>query len=190
MSIEIENLLKAREQLKLGNVPQVEMLEPTGKHQSFQLWSDFKTGTEKLLSDQTFHGFKLLLPSERGRVSRSESSFGCEPAGYLALVKTCFGKFANYIDVLTFNLAHRLVPWPQWVRLSDDCFNFCSEMTDKQRKISLEELKHEKVGPVPQMNDEKLAFMLNTLHYWFTLRNFVKPLHLIQQRGILVQAQF
>ena len=83
----IENLLKAGEQLKLGNVPQVERLEPTGKHQSFQLWSDFKTGTEKLLSDQTFHGFKFLLPSERGQVTRSESSFGCEPAGYLALVK-------------------------------------------------------------------------------------------------------
>ena len=71
----IENLLKAREQLKLGNVPQVERLEPTGKHQSFQLLK------QALLSDQTFDGFKLLRPSERGRVTRSESSFGSEPAG-------------------------------------------------------------------------------------------------------------
>ena len=70
-----------------------------------------------------------------------------------AIIKTCFGKFANYIDVLTFNLAHRLVPWSQWVRLSDDCFNFCSEMTDEQRKISLEELMQEKFGSVPLMND-------------------------------------
>ena len=151
----IENWLKARELLKLGNVPQVERLELTGKHQSFQLWSDFKTGTEKLLSDQTFHGFKLLLTSERRRVTRSESSFGSEPSGYPALVETCFGKFANYIDVLTFNLAYRLVPWSQWVRLSDDCFNLCSEMSDEQRKISLEEPMQEKFGPVPLMNDDK-----------------------------------
>ena len=155
MSIEIENLLKAREQLKLGNVPQVERLEPTGKHQSFQLWTDFETGTEKLLSDQTFHGFKLLLPSERGRVTRSESSFGCEPAGYLALVSKFAETSFYYIDALTFNLAHRLLPWPQWVRLSDDCFNFCSEMTVEQKKISLEELMQEKYGPVPLMNVEK-----------------------------------
>ena len=159
--------------LKLGNVQQVERLEPTGKHQSLQLWSDFKTGTEKFLSDQTFHGFKLLHSSERRRVTQREFSFGCEPVGYLALVKTCFGKFANYIDVLTFNLAHRLVPWPQWVCLSGDCFNFCSELADEKRKTSQEGLIQEKLGPVPLTNDEKTRIHAE----YVTLLVHVKELH-------------
>ena len=64
-------------------------------------------------------------------------------------------KFARYIDILFFDLECRLVPWPQWVRLSDDCFNFRSDISDEERKLRLEKLMQEKYGPVPLKDDEK-----------------------------------
>ena len=68
-------------------MPEVEILEPTSHPKSFQLWHDFKECTEKILAEETFHGFKLLLPSGRRRVTRSGSI--CEPATYHALMKSC-----------------------------------------------------------------------------------------------------
>ena len=106
----IEKLLKARDDLNCGRCPEVEILEPTSHHKSFQLWHDFKECTEKILAEETFHGFKLLLPSERGRVMGSGSI--CEPATYHALMKSCFVKFAKYIDILVFQLQYRFTPWP------------------------------------------------------------------------------
>ena len=67
----IEKLLKARDDLNCGRCPEVEILEPTSHHKSFQLWHDFKECTEKILAKETFHGLKLLLPSGRGRVMRT-----------------------------------------------------------------------------------------------------------------------
>ena len=73
---------------------EIELLKETPHHKAFNLWEDFKVCVDRVLHDQTFHGFKLLLPSERGRVTRlvtrSNSVFGCEPVEYVGIVKSLF----------------------------------------------------------------------------------------------------
>ena len=67
------SLSNARDRLKSGEIPNIETLEKTLHHKAFNLWEDFKTCTETLLNDQTFCGFKILLPNERGGVTRSSN---------------------------------------------------------------------------------------------------------------------
>ena len=105
-----------------------------------------------------------------------------ESVGYHALVKTYFGKFANYIDVLLFNLANRLVPRSQWARLCVDSFNFCSELTDDQRKITLEKLMEEKCGPVPLLNDEKNRIHAEYVTLLVNVEKLCQTLHLQQSK--------
>ena len=57
--------------------------------------------------------------------------------------------------MLIFNLQSRFVPWPRWLVLCNDCFNFFSNSTDENRKDSLGLLLDEKFGPVPLKQDEK-----------------------------------
>ena len=71
---------------KLGQTPAIEVLEATDRHKKFKLWNDFKNCAEKIFNEQALHGFQLLLPSERGRVTRGGTVFACEPGTYLAIV--------------------------------------------------------------------------------------------------------
>ena len=61
------SLTRAKEKFEIGEPPEFELLKETPHHKVFNLWEDFKVCVDRVLHDQTFHGFKLLLPSERGR---------------------------------------------------------------------------------------------------------------------------
>ena len=117
------SLSKARDELKSGKAPKSETLQSPHR-KPFQLWQDFNDCTDILLKEQTFSSFKVLLPSERGRVTRSGSVFDCDPGSYSQLVKSCFVKYSNYIEILLFNLHCRFVPWSYWVFSCNSYFNF------------------------------------------------------------------
>ena len=72
-----------------------------------QVVSEF-TLSKKLLSEQTVHGFKLLLPSDRGRFTRSGSVFGCEPDTYQAITKHVSN---NLRSILIFSFSILGVIW-------------------------------------------------------------------------------
>ena len=114
----ILKLQNARDKLKSGQTPTDEVFEATNQHKKFKLWHDFKNCTEKILNEQTFHGFQLLLPSERGRVTRGGAVFACEPETYLPIVNSRFEKYAHHINVLAFNLKYRFVHWQFRIQFS------------------------------------------------------------------------
>ena len=68
------SLSKATDELKSGKAPKSETLQSPHR-KPFHLWQDFNDCTDILLKEQTFSGFKALLLSERGRVTRSGSYF-------------------------------------------------------------------------------------------------------------------
>ena len=157
------SLTRAKEKFEIGEPPEIELLKETPHHKAFNLWEDFKVCVDRVLHDQTFHGFKLLLPSERGRVTRlvtrSNSVFGCEPVEYVGIVKSLFSKFSKYIEVLLFNLHCCFVPWPEWITLCDDSFNFKNSVENESRKISFSKLLDQKFGPVPLKDDERTRLL-------------------------------
>ena len=153
----IRLLTCARDSFKNNNAPKPEPIEIETKLSKFYLWEDFNNCTNTIIQDQTFHKFQLLLPSERGRVTRSGSRFGCgDQTSYIDIKTHCFSKFSTYIDVLLFNLACRFIPWPQWAVLSNDCFNFLDPKTDEKRIESLTLLMNEESGTMPLKTDEKM----------------------------------
>ena len=59
---------------------------------------------EIVVEIQTFLEFKLLLPSERGRVTSTRTVFARQFSDYGDKKTHCFAKFAAYIDNLVYNL--------------------------------------------------------------------------------------
>ena len=108
--MEIENSLKAREQLKLGNVPQVERWSRRANINLFSCEVTLKQAPKNYRVIKLFMDLNLCFLQSVDGLHEVNLVLVVNRPGYLSLVKTCFGKFANDIDVLTFNLAHRLVP--------------------------------------------------------------------------------
>ena len=70
-----------------------------------------------------------------------------------------FSKFSKYIEVLLFNLHCRFVPWPEWITLCEDSFNFKNSVENESRKISFSKLLDQKFGPVPLKDDERARLL-------------------------------
>ena len=125
-------LSTAKDSLKTGKFPETEIIIFHSTKKSFHLWENFQSSVTKILETQKFHDFSLLLPAERGRVTRSiAASVRDEFDGCSELVKSCFKKFANYIEVLFFHLHSRFLPWPEWMVSCNLCFNFIFEVPDE-----------------------------------------------------------
>ena len=149
------SLSKAQVCLNAGNCPEIEIISFHSTKKSFHLWEDFRNYVTQIVDTQKFCGFNLLLPAERGRVTRSVSTFAEEMGGYNQLVKSCFKQFASYIEIILFHLHCRFVPWPAWLVSCNSCFNFMLELPDETRQTSFGELLEEKSGPVPLTAEEK-----------------------------------
>lgn len=149
------SLSNARDALKSGKSPDIEIINFHTTNKPFNLWEDFDNYKKLLLEEQTFFGFKVLLPAERGRVTRSLSTFASEMGDYSQLVKSCLSKYDDYIELVLFHLHCRFIPWPEWLVYSNSCFNFLYQTSNDERKISFEKLLDEKSGPAPLKDDEK-----------------------------------
>ena len=145
----------AKDRLKSGKFPEIKTIKFHSTKKSYNLWEDFQSSVTKIQETQTFHNFQLLLPAERGRVTRSVSVRREEYDGCSELVKSCFNKFAIYIEHLLFHLHNRFLPWPEWMVACNSCFNFILEVPEQVRKASFEELLKKRCGPVPLNEDEK-----------------------------------
>ena len=148
-------LLAAKERIQKGETPVIETINPVGRHKKFQLWFDFSSCAKNAVEMQTFHDFKLLLPSERGRVSRSRTAFARQISDYEDIKTHCFTKFGKYLDNLIYQLQIRFLPWPQWLIQCNNCFNFCSDVSSQIRENSFSLLLGEDSGPVPLLEEEK-----------------------------------
>ena len=107
-----ENLSVAMEKFKLSQFPDTITLESRGNKKKYSLWSDFSKCIEMIRSDQSFYGFLLLLPNDRGRVLRSSVT---DLVGFDAHIKSRFSMYGKYLEHLLFFLHSRFLPWPGWV---------------------------------------------------------------------------
>ena len=128
------SLSKAKDCLSGGKCPEVEIINFHTTKTSFHLWEDLRKYVTEIIETQKFCGFNLLLPAERGRVTRSVSNSADELGGYSQLIKSCFQKYSSYIEHLLFHLHCRFVPWPEWLVACNSCFNFMIELPDDVRK--------------------------------------------------------
>ena len=51
------------------------------------------------------------------------------------------------------------MPWPEWITLCDDSFNFKHSVENESRKISFSKLLDQKFGPVPLKDDERARLL-------------------------------
>ena len=138
------------------------------------MWHDFDACVKIIRKDQTFQDFKLLLPSERGRITRSGTVFARERDSYIKLIDKSFESYSNYIELLTSNLQCRFTPWPFWVTLANDCFNFAFQKDSTHQHKSLKLLIEQPSGPVPLTNQEKERIKAE----YVTLQHFAKDIEM------------
>ena len=141
---------------------------------SYRLWHDFDLCVKNIRKDQTFQDVKLLLPSERGRITCSGTVFACERDSYNKLIDKSFESYSNYIELLISNLQCRFTPWPVWVTLANDCFNFSFQKDSKDQQNSLELLLEQPSGPVPLTTQEKERIKAE----YVTLQHFAKDIEI------------
>ena len=170
----IERLDKANTSFKRSEVPSIEPLSEVKRMKSHRLWHDFETCVKNIRSDKKFQGSKLLLPSERGRITRSGTVFACERDSYVKLIDKSFESYSQYIELLSSKLKCRFTPWPVWVTLVNDCFNFSSEKNCEQQQKSLELLMEEPSGVVPLKIQEKERIKAE----YVTLQHFAKDVEI------------
>ena len=149
------SLSKASESFKRGESPIIETIHFRRDNKPFNLWEDFGNHTSLLISEQKFCGFDVLLPAEKGRVTRSVTSSASEAGDYSLLIKSYFSKYAEYIDVLLFHLHCRFIPWPQWLQSCNSCFNFLDPTPTEVRREKFISFLDEKHSPVPLNEQEK-----------------------------------
>ena len=85
-------------------------------------WELFKTSVKKICDSQTFKGVPLLVPGDRGRVTRSGRAYGYEKKEFTALVLDRFKHYGEYLGELLHSLKMRFEPWPEWILHCDNVF--------------------------------------------------------------------
>ena len=85
------------------------------KRPSYIVWQEFEVSVNEILETQSFNNVELLLPSEKGRVTRSGSMFGYDKAAYKLLVDNKFLLYGTYLGGLATHFVSRFHPWPKWL---------------------------------------------------------------------------
>ena len=70
---------------------------------------------ESIIDTQNFQNVRLLVPSEKGRVTRSGAHFVSDRDRFWAIVVQRFKEYRIYLDLLNMELKNRFEPWPEWV---------------------------------------------------------------------------
>ena len=104
----IKNLHVARESF-LGKKPPktIKIVFPSSK--TLNCWEFFQLSTNKICESQTFKGVPLLLPGEKGRVTRSGTVYGYDKQAYMVLVHNRFQKYTDYLGELIDSLKQRFL---------------------------------------------------------------------------------
>ena len=159
-------LSSARDSFNSLKVPDAIHLEKTEHHKAYVVWKTFENSVKTIKESQSFENIRLLLQSERGRVTRSGSSFGCDKEGFESIIIHKFKGYRIYLDLLISELQNRFEPWPEWVILCEKCLNFENDLEFKERNEAFINLLEVPSGINPLVNDEKARLIAEyaTLH--------------------------
>ena len=64
-----KQLQHGKESFQIGQTPSVFSIKKGNDTKEYNVWKNFKESISKILDDQTYKDIRLLLPSERGRVT-------------------------------------------------------------------------------------------------------------------------
>ena len=78
---------------------------------SYDVCKFSKENLNEIISSQKFKGIKLLVPSERGRVTRSGTNFSGDKDAYKTLIYGRFNKYVKYLEIVLADLIDRFEPW-------------------------------------------------------------------------------
>ena len=149
-----DSLEKAKRSFEDKKVPDSIKIVFPDSH-TYTAWSYFKSSVDEICESQTFKGIVLLVPGDRGRVTRSGVQYGYDKEAFCKMVHSRYSHYANYLGELLASLKQRFEPWKNWVCLSDDVFNFANELTMAERQASLKSLMECPFGPTPYVQEEK-----------------------------------
>ena len=92
--------------------------------------------------------------------------FGCDKEGFRSIILQRFKNYRIYLDLLISELCNRFEPWPEWVVLSEKCFNFMNNYEFEVRNDSFSKLLDEPHDINPLLPDEKQRLQAEyvTLH--------------------------
>ena len=148
-------LNSARDSFNSFKVPQPINLHQTEHGKPYNVWQSFASGVKSITESQCFEKIGLLVRSERGRVTRSGTSFGCDCEGFSAIIMQRFKAYRIYLDLLITELINRFKPWPEWVILCYNSLDFQNSLEFAERKQSFQKLMEMPFGINPLLNDEK-----------------------------------
>ena len=151
-----QQLQHGMESFQKGETPSAISIEKGNAVKQYTIWGNFKQNITKITDDQTYKNVRLLVPSELGLVIRSGTIYGCDKEGYKNLVKVRFKDFAKFLQSFIKELENRFEPWPEWIILCDDTFNFSSNNTTTDRKQLFLFLLNRPCGIHPLLQEEKL----------------------------------
>ena len=135
-------------------------LEPISLHKTentkmYSVWQPFGKAIQCVKENRSFEDVQLLLRSERGRVTRSGSVFGCDRDEFECVVTQRFRAYRIYLDLLISELINRFEPWPEWLMLCQNCFNFRNTLEFIERRESFTKLLNLPFGISPLIHEEK-----------------------------------
>ena len=141
----------------------------------FTVWELFSTSVREIIDHQSFHGIELLIPGDRGRVTRSGIAYGYDRDAFQSLANERFDKYAKYLDGLLLSLEDRFEPWPHWLTQSDIAFNFKNNIDLETRKKALQDLMECPFGPAPLVQEEKQRILAEYVTFFLNVQTLVEP---------------
>ena len=104
-------LISFAESFTEGVIPEAFPLHLHG-NKTCVVWETFKSVTQKILESGEFKGAKLLLPHERGRVTRLAARYGDGDSALQNMFQSKMKVYGEYIHRLVEQFLIRFYPWP------------------------------------------------------------------------------
>ena len=146
----------ARNSFVTKQIPSIIHFEKSDHHTEYSVWKSFEEHINSIINTLTFQNVQLLTRSERGRVTRSQiRSYMCAGEDVRSIIHFKFKNYVTYLDSLINHLVQRFEPWPEWVVLCNDCFNFLNKIENTDRSIAFELLLNMPCEINTLLDDEK-----------------------------------
>ena len=150
-----KQLHAARNSFKANKIPEPIHLHKSENAQSYSVWKEFGDSIDSILNTLSYENVRLLCPAERGRVTRSGTMFSYDREGFKSIIFSRYAKYQSYLDTLIKRLELRFEPWPAWVGLCKNAFDFTYDLSREDRKDSFSQLLYLPHGIHPLVDSEK-----------------------------------
>ena len=150
----VSQVIKSGNSFKNGVIPDTMIIHEGNK--PYPIWETLKNSVYDIVQKQGVSSVsKLSLPSQKGRVTRRGTRIRTDESAYHTLFDSKLVDYGNYLHKLSEQMLSRFKPWPQWLILCDEAFNFESVISNEKRKTSFDKLMECPSGPNPLLKDEK-----------------------------------